>query len=268
MDNSSNLFISWSKERSKWVARALREWLPTVIQSVQPWMSDSDIDAGSRSLPEIAEALAGAKVGISCLTPENLNSPWILFEAGALSKTIDDKTRLCTYLLGGLQPEDVQPPLGVFHAMRADKESTRKLVNSINRALNDPAIPESRVDTLFDATWPILEKQLNEMPEPEEAIVATRPQGEMIAEILEISRSEANKRKKVDALDAFLPIFEDLVPILPQIREALRGLRFRTTPELPSLPTLPSTYYPEWTTVRLTTNGKLYRNVSGSWQPG
>lgn len=37
--------------------------------------------------------------------------------------------------------------------------------------------------------------------------------------------------------------------------------------ELPSLPTLPNPHYPHGTTVRLTTNGGLYRNIQDSWSP-
>ena len=127
MGDTNNVFISWSGEWSKAAAAALHNWLPMVVQSAKPWMSDEDIEKGSRSLVEIGKALEGVKVGIICLTPENLNRPWIVFEAGALSKTLDDKTRVCTYLLGDLRPEHVRAPLGMFQATRASKDDTRKL---------------------------------------------------------------------------------------------------------------------------------------------
>jgi hypothetical protein len=42
-------------------------------------MSDLDVEKGSRWFEEVAGALESAKVGICCLTPENLNAPWLLF---------------------------------------------------------------------------------------------------------------------------------------------------------------------------------------------
>ena len=51
------VFISWSKEPSHTVAKALRDWLPDVLQSVEPWMSSADIGKGARWSGKIADAL-------------------------------------------------------------------------------------------------------------------------------------------------------------------------------------------------------------------
>jgi hypothetical protein len=83
------VFISWSGERSRAVAEALWEWLPNVIQTVNPWVSLADIEKGARWSTEIASQLETCCVGLICLTPENLSAPWLLFEAGAISKTLD-----------------------------------------------------------------------------------------------------------------------------------------------------------------------------------
>lgn len=80
------VFISWSGERAKAVARALHEWLPTVIQSLEPWMSDQDISSGQRWNSEISNQLAESNYGIICITPENQIAPWLNFEAGAVAK--------------------------------------------------------------------------------------------------------------------------------------------------------------------------------------
>ena len=57
----------------------------------------------------MAARLAAAKAGIICVTPSNLEAPWILFEAGALSKTLEN-TFVCPLLIG-LEPADVSGPL-------------------------------------------------------------------------------------------------------------------------------------------------------------
>jgi len=37
-----------------------------------------------------------------------------------------------TEFLGGLQFQDIKPPLGMFQATKAEKDDTRKLVHTIN----------------------------------------------------------------------------------------------------------------------------------------
>jgi hypothetical protein len=104
-----DVFISWSGTRSGAAAEALRAWLPKIINAVKPWLSSADIDKGARWGADVAGRLDSANAGIICLTPGNLHSDWILFEAGALSKTILQKTLVCTLLID-LEPTDVEGP--------------------------------------------------------------------------------------------------------------------------------------------------------------
>jgi hypothetical protein len=215
MDNKFNLFISWSGERSKLAASALRDWLPLILQSAKPWMSESDIDKGTRGLVEIAKALEGIRVGITCLTPENLRAPWILYEAGALSKTVDDKTRLCTYLLAGLQPQDVEPPLGMFQATKGTREDTLKLLKTINVAISAEPLTDERVNILFERLWPDLEKSLLKLPPAKELPRPQRTTDEMVAEILELVRAQAQSTSR----EATLRISQDALGELLSIRD-------------------------------------------------
>jgi hypothetical protein len=51
------VFISWSGEATRSIARVLGSWLPTVAQHVEPWMSDEEIKSGARWNEKVAEAL-------------------------------------------------------------------------------------------------------------------------------------------------------------------------------------------------------------------
>lgn len=183
------VFLSWSGKRSKYTAGVLCEWLPQVIQAVEPWTS-SEIEKGARWGLEITEKLEQSKVGIICLTRENLNEPWILFEAGALSKTKD--AYVCTFLLD-LRPTDIVQPLAQFQATQFKKEDVRKLLDTINQILirtGEHSVPEWILSNAFDTYWPRLEKKIQEIvkrkPEIEEP---ARSVPEMVKEILETVRA-------------------------------------------------------------------------------
>ncbi len=83
---SMDVFITWSGDTSRRIAAVLREWLPNIMQAVKPFMSEEDIRKGRRWFEEIGAKLSKTEFGILCLTHDNTRSPWIHFEAGALSK--------------------------------------------------------------------------------------------------------------------------------------------------------------------------------------
>lgn len=195
MGQPYNVFISWSGERSRVVAQKLREWLPRVIQAAKPWMSDADIEKGARGLNELTKQLSAIEVGVACLSTDNLEVPWVLFEAGALSKAIGDTSRLCTYLLDGLEPEDIKAPLGMFQATKATKEDTRKLIQTINDSVSNEPLREEDLDAIFEAMWPSLEETIKSLPLVEPSKATRRNTNDMIAEILELVRAEANRRQ-------------------------------------------------------------------------
>jgi hypothetical protein len=198
MSDDHNVFISWSGIRSRWVADAIREWLPVVLQSVKPWMSP-EIDKGTRGQNVISDKLNKVKVGIVCLTPENLKEPWILFEAGPLSKAVDKQSYVCTYLLAGLTPTDVEPPLSAFQHTSPDKQDTLRLLSTINAALGVDPVPSAILERAFYGLWPDFEKQLKAMPTAGEAAIVKRPTEDLVSEVLEIARAQADTVKGMQA---------------------------------------------------------------------
>lgn len=99
------VFLSWSGESSQALAAVLCEWLTLVFPDISFWISSRDIQAGQRWGNELNRGLEATGFGILCLVPTNFFAPWLIFEAGALSKSVFS-SRVVPYCLG-LQPEEV-----------------------------------------------------------------------------------------------------------------------------------------------------------------
>ena len=199
------LFISWSGDRSRKLAESLRNWIPKVINAVEPWLSASDIDPGSRWSPEIAGQLEDTKFGVICLTSDNLSSTWLHFESGALSKLVD-KSKVVPLLLDN-NPVDIKGPLSQFQAVKANKDDIKKLMTAINIAVSaagEKGIDKSMLDEAFDVWWPKLEANLKDIPKsirkPEES---KRSEREMIEEILNLVRRLSRNNSYEDLINIY-----------------------------------------------------------------
>lgn len=159
----TEVFISWSGESSRLVARALANWLPDTLQFIECWMSDVDIGAGAQWSSELKAHLDTCSFGILCLTPDNLDSRWMLFEAGYLAKSISG-SRIIPYLFK-LKPTDVTYPLAQFQAAETTKEGTLKLITSLNAASEQP-MSDERVARLLDHWWNDLDARIGTIPMP------------------------------------------------------------------------------------------------------
>ncbi len=155
------IFISWSGGRSEHVAQALREFLPLVLHYADPWVSGVDIRAGERWTTEVGAELEAARFGIICVTTENIEAPWLLFEAGALGKSMD-QALVCPYLLD-VEFSQITGPLSQFQAKKAERESTLDLVRSINKVASEP-VSDERLAKLFSKFWPDLKRILGSAP--------------------------------------------------------------------------------------------------------
>jgi len=181
------VFLSWSGGRSNYVANTLNEWIPRVIQNVKPWLSEEAIPKGVRWSPEIATALGETKFGVFCVTPENQGEAWINFEAGALSKSIVERTYVCVYLVE-LKKTDVVGPLSEFQLTNSDKEDTFRLVKTMNSAQGDGALSDPVLQDSFELRWPQLEAKLQTLPQSKGPVPETRQPREIQEETLEIVR--------------------------------------------------------------------------------
>jgi len=192
------VFISWSGERSRSLAQALHGWLPLVLHYVKPWLSDADVSAGDRWATVVAKELESSNFGVICVTPENLNSSWMLFEAGALAKSMQGSKVIP--LLFSLEFSDVSGPLAQFQAKKCDRDGIDEVVSSINRACEAGAqVPDERKIQLFSALWPELEKQFLAVPHEAPTAKHMRPQHEILEELVSSVRGMDTSFRDLEA---------------------------------------------------------------------
>jgi hypothetical protein len=194
------IFISWSGDKSKDVAKYLKSWIEQIIQAAEPWIS-VDIDKGKKWNVEIVNELSESRVGIICITRDNLNSPWILFEAGALSKASD--SYVCTFLID-ITPTDLTGPLSIFQATRFNKEDIFKLLTSINNNVKlsgGKSLTTDNLKSLFKIFYPQLEEEINRIlsSSKEDTKEVIRTDRELLEEAVQLLRkSKAPRENKIE----------------------------------------------------------------------
>lgn len=179
------VFISWSGHKSFEVAKVLKEWIPCIIQEIEPYFSSEDIDKGARWSTDIAKELEEASFGILCVTKENLESQWLNFEAGALSKAMD-KARVCPFLFD-LQPSDIsKSPILQFQMTSVDRDDIFKLFKSMNSCLEENKLEDNRLEKMFSAFWPKMDEAFKTIEtENDKSVINKEEDKENHKEILE-----------------------------------------------------------------------------------
>lgn len=183
------VFISWSGELSRELAEILRDWLPAVLQSVKPFFTPSDIEKGARWGKDISQELEASMFGIFCMTQENLSRPWIMFEAGALSKRVDS-SRVCP-LLFGVESTDLEGPLVQFQASPFSEIEVKKLVRTMNIGLGEQRLDEAVLNSVFEMWWPKLSEKVSKTLEKHAAKPdggSSRSDRDLLEEVLQLAR--------------------------------------------------------------------------------
>ena len=214
------VFISWSGPVSHKVALALRDWLPSVIQSVDPYVSSEDIDKGARWSADVGQELEASDFGVLCITPTNTGAPWVSFEAGALSKSLA-RSRVVPLLFGLARAELPQGPLVQFQSVLAERDDIEKLVSSLNAACGDRALDETRLAGIFDVWWPRLEEVLGQIDVSDEQGQAGTPRSghDVLAEILELVRGQSQLLQ--DPATLFPPWYAEQILQRPSSRPSV-----------------------------------------------
>lgn len=226
------VFISWSGSLSKELGEALRDWLPGVLQAAKPYFTPSDIEKGTRWAIDIAKELESSSFGILCITRENVNAPWILFEAGALSKSLD-KTHVCPILFG-ISNADVAGPLKQFQCTSFEKNDLKKLISAINSRVSEGKLEAKTLETVFDKWWPNLNDKviaiLAKEASPKQPV---REDRELLEEILMLSRHSLMRARKpsvnpkavADIAEKFVELHDQQAMKIGDYQETLDLLR-------------------------------------------
>jgi hypothetical protein len=157
--DTKRVFVSWSGERSRSAALGLKSLLLDVLGERLDVFISAHMDPGVVWVQELGKELEGSDFGILCLTQDNVQSPWLLFEAGAIAKNFG-AARVVPYLIDDLV---LTGPLNQFQHVKADRQGTLRLLESIN-ALRDKPTQIDRLHRSFDKWWADLDQTLTNLP--------------------------------------------------------------------------------------------------------
>ena len=150
------LFLAWSGARSYRLAKALASCIRNVFSpdSVRCFVS-WEIEPGSTWYESLERAISESDAVLLCITPENLRSHWMYFEAGSRLGA-DRQSRIYTYVLG-VEPGDVPDPIRRYQGSEATEEGTSRLLQAIGD-VDGPAI-----ESAFSKCWPELDRELDQL---------------------------------------------------------------------------------------------------------
>lgn len=154
-DTPFKVFISWSGDLSKQVATVWHSLIEDLFDGVKPFMSEENIGAGARGLNLIATELSGSTFGIIVVTQQNLNSQWLNYEAGALSKDVNDETAMVApCLVDFARKGDAEGPIGQFQGNLLTEVGVQKIVTALAKAVGvkeETAL--KRLKTYWNSTY-------------------------------------------------------------------------------------------------------------------
>jgi hypothetical protein len=217
------VFLSWSGARSHAVAREFEDWLPLVIQAVDPWISSKHIAKGATWLDEITRAInASNGIGIFFLTPDALKSSWLLFEAGGVAAL--EHKRVCTVLVGMNHSELQQNPLSHFQWTTLEKDDILKLVKDINSRLQTP-LDLAKLERTFNAHWSDFDLKLKA------ALNVDATKGKAPEEVKATGPDVAALAKGIQGIEARMGRLEEVVQ---NLGHQLQSFAYRAPPVLAS----------------------------------
>ncbi len=160
------------------------------------------------------------------MTKENINAPWLTFEAGALSKTMD-KSFVSPFLFD-IKRSEVDGPILQFQSTTFQKDDIKKLIKSLNKACGQEKLTDERLEKAFGVWYPTLEDELNKVkkavsePTSQEGKKEENVSGEILEEILDLSRINQKLLRNPKTLD--INSIDEIKENLSEIQQMLSRL--------------------------------------------
>lgn len=195
------VFISWSGKLSEEVAKVWHALLSELFDNVTPFMSEKDIEAGTRGLPAIATELHGSKFGIVVVTQQNLHSQWLNYEAGALSKDITNPDlRVAPTLVDFQSKADATGPISQFQATLLDHDGIGTILEQVAQSVGaDSSVVTKRFERAWDGEFnDRFEKA--KAPYAQPVAKSRRDDLEKIDEILTLVRANRDDKQTLEGV--------------------------------------------------------------------
>lgn len=194
MSDRPIIFIVWSGAIAERVSEILREGLPQVVTTAEIWTSE-ELEKGSDWYRELTTLVQNAAAAVVCVTRDNVGSPWLHFEAGALWS---QGKRVCPYLVGARTSDLAATPLAHLQATDAfDKKDVLRLVRTLNRVTRTE-IGDSALRARFDDWWTNTFTQFKAIPmdASQSDVEAAREFAQLMPDLDAALASPSVKRKR------------------------------------------------------------------------
>lgn len=158
----NKIFISWSGVNSKEIAREIKCVLENTVFSgkgLTCFVSDVDIASGADWWNKIKGELMTCKLGILCVTKENVKAPWVYFEAGAMvARNVLTIPLLVNCNVSSLEGSPLKGKQCVdFH----DQRKFIKMIEEINKLMSLLDLTSDQIELIAKAGYEQLRTNLS-----------------------------------------------------------------------------------------------------------
>ena len=162
MSKNIKVFISWSGKESNSVAKVIKEWLEELLAPIDIFTS-SEIPSGKQWFNVLSDELKSSNFGIICLTPDNINSNWMHFEAGAIFNAFNNEGVIP--FLFAITIDELPSPLNQFQGITYKKSNLLKIAKDLNKLKGITKVEETILTKRFERSWQDLKSKLDPLHE-------------------------------------------------------------------------------------------------------